>query len=88
MDVAIGPSGQGRFTGADMIAFRYIHKINRAVERDMLRRSRHNRIDRRRKGLPADLLYDHDVESLQVSILMTPSYLRETKKIKEALSAT
>jgi hypothetical protein len=68
-----------------MTTLRYLHRKNRAVEREMLRRSKRIRVQNRRKGRKAEQLYDHDVESILASSLMAPSWRHETEKIKEYL---
>jgi hypothetical protein len=65
------------------IAFRYLHKRNRQAEKEMLSKAKYNETQRVRSGRHEIELYD--VEALLASLMMTPSWERETAAIRAAI---
>lgn len=68
-----------------MIALRYLHRKNKAAEREMLEIRDRRAFERLYDGVEGR--YDsHDVEALLASLLMTPSWERETEPIRSAIN--
>jgi hypothetical protein len=66
------------------VAMRYRHRVNKADERRMLESRDIRQVVRWCRGYytPND---SNDIEALLASLLMTPSYLRETRELRKAL---